>query len=111
MAHSRTTVRKRNARRKNRKVQRTFLGIETEVDEDGEEFPVLDFKSFPYRTALANWPDEWRERWGHRANALEERGMSWQDAEAQAFFEIQEERRAEVGIQPIPLARPAADRN
>jgi hypothetical protein len=108
--HSGTPVRKRSARR-SRKVQRMFAGLQPDGEERPDELPVLDFRSFPYRTALANWPDEWRERWGHRANALEEAGLSWQDAEARAFFEVQEERRAEVGIQPIPLARPAADRN
>jgi hypothetical protein len=108
--HSRTPVRRRSERRR-KKLQRTFPGLRPEGEQDSEDFPVLDFKSFPYRTALANWPDEWRERWGHRANALEERGMSWHDAEAQAFFEIQEERRAEVGTQPIPLARPLAEHN
>lgn len=76
-----------------------------------EGFPPLDFKTFPYRTALANWPDEWRERWGHRANALEEQGLDWQEAEARAFFEIQEERRAEVGATPLPLFKPSAERN
>ena len=109
MNHSRTPVRKRSARR--RKLQRTFPGLVPEGEQDSESFLILDFKSFPYRTALANWPDEWRERWGHRANALEETGLSWQDAEVRAFFEVQEERRAEVGIQPIPLARPVAERN
>lgn len=76
-----------------------------------DEFGAIDFQSFPYRKALANWPDEWRERWGHRANALEEQGLGWREAEARAFFEVQDERRAVVGIQPIPLARPAVDRN
>jgi hypothetical protein len=75
----------------------------TAPEEGAEEFAVLDFKSFPYRTALANWPDEWRERWGYRANALEETGLNWQEAELRAFFEVQQERRAEIGIQPIPL--------
>jgi hypothetical protein len=108
--YSQTTVRKKRARR-SRKVQRTFPTLPELEEEGSDEFPVLDFKSFPYRTALANWPDEWRERWGHRANALEEAGLTWQEAEARAFFEVQEERRAEVGIQPIPLARPLAGRN
>jgi hypothetical protein len=99
---SRSPTRKRSARRR-RKVQRTFLPLAGPEDDGPQDFPVLDFKSFPYRTALANWPDEWRERWGHRANALEEEGLPWQEAESRAFFEVQEERRAEIGIQPIPL--------
>lgn len=41
----------------------------------------------PWREPLARWPDEWRERWGHRANALEDQGLGWKDAEEQAFTE------------------------
>jgi hypothetical protein len=38
---------------------------------------------------VADWPVEWRERWGRRANALEvENGLSWRDAETQAFVEV-----------------------
>jgi hypothetical protein len=38
---------------------------------------------------VADWPIEWRERWGRRANALEEEnGLSWRDAETQAFVEV-----------------------
>jgi hypothetical protein len=41
-----------------------------------------------YRGVLASWPEDWRERWGRRANELEEAGLSWRDAEAQAFAEV-----------------------
>ncbi len=41
-----------------------------------------------YRSVVAVWPVEWRERWGRRANALEENGLSWRDAETQAFVEV-----------------------
>jgi hypothetical protein len=41
-----------------------------------------------YRSVVAGWPVEWRERWGRRANALEENGLSWRDAETQAFVEV-----------------------
>jgi hypothetical protein len=44
-------------------------------------------KPLPYRTVLASWPDPWRERWGRRANALEDAGLSWRDAEGRAFLE------------------------
>ena len=74
-------------------------------------FPVRDFRSFPYRAALANWPDEWRERWGHRANALEEQGLACREAEARAFFEVQEARRDEVGIQPLPYMGGSVEQN
>jgi len=66
-----------------------------------------------YRRVLANWPDEWREQWGRRANALEENGLSWRDAEAQAFVEVWNRLR---GHQPPQASEPAisaagADRN
>lgn len=46
-----------------------------------------EVKPLPYRQVLATWPDDWRERWGRRANELEESGLSWRDAEGQAFVE------------------------
>jgi hypothetical protein len=57
-----------------------------------------------YRRVLANWPDEWREQWGLRANALEENGLSWRDAEAQAFVEVWNRLR---GHQPPKGSEPA----
>ncbi len=33
-----------------------------------------------YRGVLATWPEHWRERWGRRANELEEAGLPWRDA-------------------------------
>ena len=45
-------------------------------------------RPLPYRSVLASWPDEWRERWGRRANDLEEAGLSWRDAEGRAFLEV-----------------------
>jgi hypothetical protein len=41
-----------------------------------------------YRGVVAGWPEDWRERWGRRANELEEAGLSWRDAESQAFVEV-----------------------
>ncbi len=41
-----------------------------------------------YRAVVAGWPDDWRERWGRRANELEEAGLAWRDAESQAFVEV-----------------------
>jgi hypothetical protein len=93
-------MRKGSARRR-RKDERKLLPLIVSPEDGLEEFPALDFKTFPYRTALANWPDEWRERWGHRANSLEEEGLAWREAESRAFFEVQEERRTEVGIRSI----------
>jgi len=37
---------------------------------------------------VAGWTVEDRERWGRRANELEETGLGWRDAEAQAFVEV-----------------------
>jgi len=48
---------------------------------------VGEVKPLPYRQVLATWSDGWRERWGRRANELEESGLSWRDAEGRAFVE------------------------
>ncbi len=41
----------------------------------------------PWREPLARWPDEWRERWGRRANDLEAAGVDWVEAEKLAWNE------------------------
>ena len=46
------------------------------------------FHPLAYRSVVAGWPLEWRELWGRRANDLEETGLSWRDAETQAFVEV-----------------------
>ncbi len=50
--------------------------------------PPPIFHPLAYRGVVANWPVEWREQWGRRANDLEEGGLSWRDAETQAFVEV-----------------------
>jgi hypothetical protein len=50
--------------------------------------PPPVFHPLAYRGVVANWPIEWREQWGSRANSLEEGGLSWRDAETQAFVEV-----------------------
>jgi hypothetical protein len=50
--------------------------------------PPPVFHPLAYRGVVANWPIEWREQWGRRANSLEEGGLSWRDAETQAFVEV-----------------------
>jgi hypothetical protein len=50
--------------------------------------PPRFFHPPSYRGVVAGWPEDWRERWGRRANELEEAGLSWRDAEAQAFVEV-----------------------
>jgi hypothetical protein len=49
---------------------------------------------------VADWPVDWREQWGRRANELEETGLSWRDAEAQAFVEVWHRVRHESGGEP-----------
>jgi hypothetical protein len=50
--------------------------------------PAAVFHPLAYRGVVADWPIELRERWGRRANDLEEGGLSWRDAETQAFVEV-----------------------
>lgn len=42
----------------------------------------------PRLAELATWTTAWRERWGHRANQLQDEGVPWPDHEVQAFDEI-----------------------
>ncbi len=58
------------------------------------------FHPLAYRGVVAEWPVQWRERWGHRANALEETGLCWRDAETQAFVEVWHEVRGQQALQP-----------
>jgi hypothetical protein len=75
--------------------------------------PAPVFHPLAYRGVVAEWPVEWRERWGRRANALEESGLSWRDAEAQAFVEIWSEVRAHQAKQSAAatIASSNAERN
>jgi hypothetical protein len=63
-----------------------------------------------YRAILAGWPQKWRERWGRRANALEDLGLSWRTAELKAFTEVGEERRRKTEGSP-DLSSSLAGRN
>ena len=62
--------------------------------------PPPIFHPLAYRGVVANWPVEWRERWGRRANSLEEGGLSWRDAETQAFVEVWNQVRSHTAGQP-----------
>jgi len=75
--------------------------------------PAPVFHPLAYRGVVAEWPVEWRERWGRRANALEESGLSWRDAEAQAFVEIWNEMRAQQAkiAATVTMASSDAERN
>ncbi len=65
----------------------------------------------PCRAALAHWPDEWREQWGILANALEDSGLPWHEAEARAFVEIWSIRRAQAKSEPRAMVSADPERN
>ncbi len=74
--------------------------------------PAPVFHPLAYRGVVAAWTVEWRERWGLRANELEEQGLSWRDAEAQAFVEVWKElREHSAGPAPSEFASSAPERN
>jgi hypothetical protein len=74
--------------------------------------PPPIFHPLAYRGVVANWPDEWRERWGRRANSLEEGGLAWRDAETQAFVEVWTQLRQQTNAQPSePRGAADAERN
>jgi hypothetical protein len=50
--------------------------------------PAPVFHPLAYRSVVAGWSLENREQWGRRANELEDTGLSWRDAETQAFVEM-----------------------
>src|SRR5262245_17637753 len=59
--------------------------------------PDLSRAALGHRFALACWPVEWRQKWGERANALQDQGLDWRAAELKAFNETHEEiRQAEA---------------
>jgi hypothetical protein len=64
-----------------------------------------------YRGVVAGWPEDWRERWGRRANDLEEAGLSWRDAEAQAFVEVWNLVRQGPYADASGTSRPDPERN
>jgi hypothetical protein len=74
--------------------------------------PPPIFHPLAYRGVVANWPVEWRERWGLRANSLEESGLSWRDAETQAFVEVWNQLRHRPAEPPAESrAAASAERN
>jgi hypothetical protein len=75
---------------------------------DHASSPPPIFHRLAYRGVVATWPIEWRERWGQRANALEDSGLSWRDAETQAFVEIWNELRHRDSEKPGEPQVPAS---
>ena len=41
-----------------------------------------------WRPTVARWPIDRRQAWGDRANALQDAGLDWKEAERMAFEEI-----------------------
>jgi hypothetical protein len=41
----------------------------------------------PTQLHAGHWPHEWRERWGRRANLLQNEGVPWPEYERLAFLE------------------------
>ncbi len=68
------------------------------------------FHPLAYRGVVAGWSLEHREQWGRRANALEDAGLAWRDAEAQAFVEVWHRvRRSDTPKATAPATRERAD--
>ncbi len=67
--------------------------------------PAPVFHPLAYRSVVAGWPIEWRQQWGQRANELEETGLSWRDAETQAFVEVWHNYRQSIENDP-PVTTP-----
>lgn len=60
--------------------------------------PPPVFHPLAYRSVVAAWSLESRERWGRRANDLEDTGLSWRAAETQAFVEVWNDLRRAGGF-------------
>ncbi|AMV37174.1 hypothetical protein [Planctomyces sp. SH-PL62] len=60
--------------------------------------PPPVFHPLAYRSVVAAWSLDARERWGRRSNELEDEGLSWRDAETQAFVEVWNHLRREGGF-------------
>ena len=85
---------------------------ESPISAERDLAPPPIFHPLAYRGVVANWPVEWRERWGRRANSLEEGGLSWRDAETQAFVEVWNQLRHQTNGQPAESRSGAeAERN
>jgi hypothetical protein len=78
---------------------------------EGKAYPPPACHPPAYRGVVAGWPEGWRERWGRRANDLEEAGLSWRDAEAQAFVEVWNQVREEQGAGEVAASAPDPERN
>ncbi|MGC8639147.1 MAG: hypothetical protein ACP5XB_04630 [Isosphaeraceae bacterium] len=82
-------------------------GTSAEKAASGGRAPAPIFHPLAYRSVVADWPIAWREQWGQRANELEETGLSWRDAETQAFVELWHKVQQEGQAGQPPTADPA----
>jgi hypothetical protein len=71
---------------------------------DHPSSPPPIFHPLAYRGVVASWPTDWRERWGRRANELEDSGLPWRDAETQAFVELWNQLRQRPSAEPPAVA-------
>jgi hypothetical protein len=77
----------------------------------GGRSPAPVFHPLAYRSVVADWPIAWREQWGRRANELEETGLSWRDAETQAFVELWHKLQREGPADQAPSVAPDSSSN
>lgn len=102
---------RRSPVRGNRLVQEMFKVVDLAAAADPDPIGRREVEQRrSYRQSLARWPIKWRERWGRRANALEDLGMSWREAEIRAFSEVSAERqqKAHAGRRrPVAVGAPA----
>jgi hypothetical protein len=56
----------------------------------GQEWLVERWRprSLPWRSVVVRWPVHLRQRWGDRANALQDEDYAWHEAERIAFEEV-----------------------
>jgi len=77
--------------------RRPGRGLATHIDAEPRPVAPPVFHPLGYRSVVAGWPLDVRERWGRRANEWEDLGLSWRDAETQAFVEVWNELRPRGG--------------
>ena len=63
--------------------------------------PPAGPRPLPWRSIVGKWPIEARQRWGDRANVLQDSGLEWYEAERIAFEEVPERARDAPG--PIAM--------
>jgi hypothetical protein len=65
-------------------------------------FLVQDPPPCPWRDPIRDWPEDWRLRWGGRANAYTHKGVPWPEDEILAAKEVAAEKEAARGG-PAPV--------